>query len=271
MKFMTTFLVIICGYSMIFSIALAEESYGLLVIVKGQVQIAKSKAQPVVAKVGGKIFPQDTVITGKDSRAKIVMNDRNIINVLPETRLRIDSYISNLKEKNVRLSLIEGKVRTNVEQKYDDTDNRFEIKTPSAVAGVRGTQFMTGYQKSTDMTTVTTFHGEVIFRGLDAISNKMSDAVFVKKGETSENHEGNAPANPVKINPKDLKRIDTDTTVKKDDKRGDLQQGYIPKNDINQIIGIKDRNDNLLGDSAKNIINKPAKVNVIIEQPQPSP
>ncbi|MES2802123.1 MAG: hypothetical protein V4654_06495, partial [Bdellovibrionota bacterium] len=78
-----------------FSQAFAEEAYGLLMIVKGQVQVVKMKTQAVGAKVGSKVYPLDTIITGKDSRAKIVMSDRNIINVLPETKLRIDQYIND--------------------------------------------------------------------------------------------------------------------------------------------------------------------------------
>lgn len=249
-----------------FSQALAKETYGLLVIVKGQVQIAKIKTQPISAKVGSKVYPQDTIITGKDSRAKIVMSDRNIINVLPDTRLRIDQYINDSKEKNVRLSLFEGKVRTNVEQTYDNTENKFEIKTPSAVVGVRGTQFVTSYRKSNNVTGVTTFRGEVIFRGLDSLSNKLTEAVLVKRGETSENQDGKQPGSPVKISPTELKRIEGDTAVKKEEKNGDPQQVFIPKNDLSHIIAIQDRNDNLLGDSAKNIINKPANVNIIIER-----
>ncbi len=248
-----------------FSKALAEESYGLLMIVKGQVQVAKAKAPPAGAKVGSKVYPQDTIITGKDSRAKIVMSDRNIINVLPETKIRIDQYINDTKEKNVRLSLFEGKVRTNVEQKYDNNENKFEIKTPSAVVGVRGTQFLTSYQKSTNTTGVTTFRGEVIFRGYDKLSEKQTEAVLVKRGETSENSEGQKPGSPVKMSPTDLKRIEGDTAVKKDDK-GDQQLVVVPRNDISPITSVPYSNDNLLGDSAKNIINKPATVNIIIQQ-----
>ncbi len=244
--------------------ALAEDAYGLLMIVKGQVQVVKSKTQAVGAKVGSKVYPQDTIVTGKDSRAKIVMSDRNIINVLPDTKIRIDQYINDSKEKNVRLSLLQGKVRTNVEQKYDNNENRFEIKTPSAVVGVRGTQFITSYQKSTNMTIVTTFRGEVIFRGLDTKTEKLTEAVLVKRGETSENVEGQKPGSPVKISPAELKRIDGDTAVRKEEK--DQQIVLVPRNDITPISAIINRNDNLLGDSTKNIINKPAKVNIIIER-----
>lgn len=248
------------------SLASASEVYGLLMIVKGQVQVIKPKSAPISVKVGDRIYPQDTIMTGKDSRAKIVMSDRNIINVLPETRLRIDEYTAGLKDKNVRLSLINGKLRTNVEQKYDQADQKFEIKTPSAVIGVRGTQFMTSYSRATNATAVTTFRGEVMFRGFDARSNKASEPIIVKRGEKSESLDGAKPGTPVKISPLELRKIEGDTTVKKNDKPADLQQMPLPKNDIAPIVTIINRNDNLLSDSARNIINKPATVNIIIEQ-----
>lgn len=260
MKKLITILLVLGSVSQ----ALAEETYGLLMIVKGQVQIAKSKSQAVSAKVGSKVYPEDTITTGKDSRAKIVMSDRNIINVLPETKIRIDQYTNDAKEKNVRLSLIEGKIRTNVEQKYDINENKFEIKTPSAVVGVRGTQFLTSYRKSTNITGVTTFRGEVIFRGLDARSEKLTEAVLVKRGETSENVDNKKPGSPVKMSPSELKRVEGETAVRKEEK--DQQIVLVPRNDITPITAIPNTNDNLLGDSAKNIINKPAKVNIIIER-----
>lgn len=245
--------------------AIADETYGLIMIVKGTVHIVKNSEAPIEAKIGGKVYPLDTIITGKDSRAKIVMSDRNIINILPDTKLRIDQYVSSLKEKNVRLSLMQGKVRTNVEQKYDANNNKFEIKTPSAVAGVRGTQFITGYNKVTNTSEVTTLRGEVTFQGLDIKSNKLSESIIVKKGETSDNQDGRTPASPVKMSPAEINKIEKESSVSKNNDSTGIQQVSVPRNDIKQITQVNERNDNLLGDSAKNIINKPATVNIIVQ------
>ena len=195
----------------------AATSYGVLMIVKGSVKILKKDDTSTDAKISSKVYPEDTIVTGKDSRAKIVMSDRNIINVLPETKLRIDQYINNEKEKNVRLSLIQGKVRNNVEEKYDNSKNRFEIKTPTAVAGVRGTQFITSFDRITNKTEIVTLKGEVAFQGLDAKSNKLTEPVVVKKGETSQNQDaGAAPATPTRLNPVELKKAESDTVVRKE-------------------------------------------------------
>lgn len=244
--------------------ALAEDAYGLLMIVKGQVQIVKAKNEPLTGKVGVRVYPQDTIITAKNSMAKIVMSDRNIIHVFPETKVRIDQYINDSKEKNVRLSLFEGQIRNNIEQSYDNNENKFEIKTSSAIANVRGTQFLMSYRKATDTTGVTTLRGEVIFRGLDLRSEKLTEAVLVKRGQISESSEGQKPGSPVRMTPSELKRVDGEATVRKEQK--DQQIALMQRNDMTAISALAYRNDNLLGDSAKNIINKPAKVNIIIER-----
>ncbi|MFN3696226.1 MAG: FecR domain-containing protein [Pseudobdellovibrio sp.] len=256
----------------------ANEIYGLLMIVKGEVKITKSDNQTTDAKIGGKVFVQDTIVTGKDSRAKIVMSDRNIINVLPDTKLRISSYLNNGSEKNVRLDLIEGKVRNNVEQKYDNDKNKFEVVTPSAVAGVRGTQFITSFDKGTFKTAIITLKGEVSFRGIDLKTNAPTEAVVVKKGETSSLDQSSVqPEAPKKVPPVEFKRIENESVIKKESPNGadgsgrNANQPPPPKqsqvkNEIKQIISNIDTQDNAISDTKKQIINKPAKVKIEPQQ-----
>lgn len=244
----------------------AAGPYGVFLIVKGQVLVINNTDANIQVKIGSKIYPKQTIVTGKDSMAKIVMSDRNVIHILPESTLRIDQYVSELKEKNVRLSLLNGKIRTNIEQKYDNIENIFEIKTPSAVAGVRGTQFVTSYRQETNTTAVTTFRGEVMFRGVDAFSNKRTEAVFVKKGETSENKNGHQPGTPIKIQNVLLQQLDKETAVYKSTEHENKKLEVTFKNNINALLNLSQRNDNLLGDTSKNIIVKPARVNIIIKQ-----
>src|SRR5690606_34258508 len=104
------------------------------------------------------------VIAAKDARAKIVMVDKNILNISPETKITIEKYKfdSSKDEKNVSLNVLYGKVRSTVKQKYDGEKNTFNIKTPSAVAGVRGTDFLTGFNPITKTTKIVTFEGQVL-------------------------------------------------------------------------------------------------------------
>lgn len=195
--------------------AWAQSLHGVFMVVKGDVQILKEGAAPEKAKVGSKIHPGQTVATGADSRAKIVMSDRNVVNVSPDTKLLIEKYENDPKKgtKDVEMKLIEGKVRNNVEQKYDGEKSKFIIKTPTAVAGVRGTQFMTSFSPRTGMTQIVTMKGAVSFSSLGKNGLPVGPPVMVNKGETASAAAG-APPEPPKPMPKeDLQKVDSETTA----------------------------------------------------------
>lgn len=188
--------------------------YGVFMVVKGQVLIENVQSS-LEAKVNSKVQVGDTVVTANDSRAKIVMSDRNIINISPNTRLKIEKYTNSGDDKNVHLNLIEGKVRNNVEQKYDNKNSKFEVRTATAVAGVRGTQFVTSYDKATRVTEVITIKGQVLFQNIAAGKNvPVTEPVVVGKGEKSQAQDGASPAPPAKVPEKEFRQIDSETSVK---------------------------------------------------------
>ncbi|OFZ16916.1 MAG: hypothetical protein A2Z20_09395 [Bdellovibrionales bacterium RBG_16_40_8] len=164
----------------------AQSIHGILRVVKGDVRVIQnSSSQETKAKIGQKVFAKDTIIAGKDSRAKIVMVDNNELNVSPDTRIQIQNYEYKPSEdkKNVLLNVLYGKVRAKVNQKYDG-DNTFQVTTPSAVAGVRGTDFFTSFDKKTHETKVVTFEGRVAF-GQPGPNGQILNSVMVNMGQTS--------------------------------------------------------------------------------------
>lgn len=195
------------------SVANAQNVDGVLRVVKGDVQIKSAKTgQTVRARIGEKVFPKDVVITGKDSRAKIVMVDNNEINVSPDSQIEIQHYEfdPNAGKKDVLLNVIYGKVRAKVEQKYDGKTSKFQVKTPSAVAGVRGTDFMTSYNKVDKSSQVITFRGAVEF-GLPGANGAIINPVSVTPGKTANSVAGAAPSAPTNMSKSDLAKMDNDT------------------------------------------------------------
>ena len=83
--------------------------YGLFMVVKGDIKVTNSQNQTVAVKVGSKIMPGETVISGVDSRAKIVMSDRNVFNVSPSSKFQITGYENDAKTgtKNVQHNIID--------------------------------------------------------------------------------------------------------------------------------------------------------------------
>ena len=163
--------------------ASADEINGVMMIVKGDIKVTSAKEKKTSAgKVGTKVFPGDSITAGPDSRAKIVMSDKNVINLSPDTKITVEKYENDGKTKNVELNVSYGKVRASVEQKYDGEKSKFNIRTPSAVAGVRGTDFMTGYNAGTKATQIITFTGTVAV-GAPGPGGSIVNPVFVQPGQ----------------------------------------------------------------------------------------
>ena len=122
--------------SQLFSAYAYANVHGVMMVVKGDVVVLSKDGKSEKAKVGKKVFAGDTITAGADSRAKIVMTDKNVINISPESQFKIEKYEYDAAKDNkqVSLSVEYGKVRANVEQKYDGEKNKFHIKTPTAVA-----------------------------------------------------------------------------------------------------------------------------------------
>ena len=168
------------------SFAYAQAVNGNFTVVTGHVQVKSAATGRVMnAKLGERVYPEDTVMTGNKSQAKIVMGDGNIINVMPDSRFEVEvyQYKPQQNKKNVLLRIVYGKIRATVQQKYFGA-NKFRVYTPSAVVGVRGTDFIVSYNTSTHVSTIITFRGRVEFGHLNSAGH-FTHPVFVNAGEMS--------------------------------------------------------------------------------------
>ncbi len=184
--------------------ALAVEAAGLFMSAKGDVKVTRN-GQADAAKVGMKFYIGDVVTTGTDSRAKITLKDRTNIFVSPNSTFTLDKFETG-KVKNVELNLKEGKIRNEVNTKYEGK-NQFLIKTPTAVAGVRGTDFVTSFDVPTQVTEVVTLKGSV---ALDAFG---AGKVTIDAGQTSSVKASQAPLPPQPVAPEKLNEVQKDFSV----------------------------------------------------------
>jgi hypothetical protein len=196
--------------------SLAAEVHGILRVVKGDVKIVSSDGKSKKAKIGLKVFPSEKIITAADSRAKVVMVDNNEINVSPSSEVVIQRYEFNPDEnkKDVLLNVIYGKVRSKVNQKYDGANNKFRVQTPSAVAGVRGTDFFTSYNQNTKTSSVVTFEGEVMY-GMPGKDGGIKNPVSVRAGQMASNAPGKSPDAPKPVPKSELANLDKDSDAEK--------------------------------------------------------
>ncbi|MGE4132357.1 MAG: FecR domain-containing protein [Bdellovibrionales bacterium] len=246
------------------SMANAQNVHGVLRVVKGNVQIKSAKTgQTERARIGAKVFPKDTIITAKDARAKIVMVDNNEINVSPESQIEIQNYEYDpaAGKKDVLLNVIYGKVRSKVEQKYDGKTSKFQIKTPAAVAGVRGTDFICGHSLASGLSNVVTFHGQVAF-GVPGPGGAIMNPVLVNPGLQANIGTDGKVSPPAPVPPGMLARMDADSKAdgpkpsgesrqpSGDNKGGDKNKGEKKEGDKNGEKKPDAKGDNKGGDKA---------------------
>lgn len=199
--------------------AQANAACGVLKVSKGDVKIASGGTKASApAPEGTKICSGDTIIAGVDSRAKIVMEDGNQLNISPKSKIIIENYEFKPAEnkKKVLLNVLSGKVRaTTTPNMYADKAkngeaNSFQVKTKSAVAGVRGTDFLTGYNPSTRKAEVVTFSGKVEV-GQPGPGGQILNSVHVTPGQKTEVAFGKPPAPPKAIPRQQFQQMNEET------------------------------------------------------------
>jgi len=136
-------LVVMCGLILFTAVtALAAEAVGKISSLSGRVDLLRGGRLPAVAaKVGDMVYVRDFVRTKSNARAEIRFSDGNVIRVAPRSRLDISEYAVKRDRRSFRLS--RGRVEAVVSKQTagSRTPRRFEITTPNAVAGVRGTWY----------------------------------------------------------------------------------------------------------------------------------
>lgn len=205
---------------LIFSGSAYAETYGTLMVVKGEVKVTSSKNKSAgLAKVGLKVFEGDEILSGADGRAKVVMSDRNVLNISPNSKIKISKYENDGQAKNVEIQVDYGKVRASVNQKYDGEKNKFNVKTPTAVAGVRGTDFLTSYDLKTKAASFVTFEGSVAVGNLGA-GGAIMNPVYVNPGQQTEAKAGSPPEPPKAVPPETMKQMNESSKAESKESAG---------------------------------------------------
>jgi len=109
---------------------------------EGDVTLVR-QARTIEAEPGLALFQGDTLRTGRDGLAIIKLARGAEIKVRENTSLDLDGL-----EANVSLTLRAGGVFSKVDKLLG---SRYTIRTESAVAGVRGTEFFVAYGRTIDL------------------------------------------------------------------------------------------------------------------------
>jgi len=122
--------------------AFAREA-GRIKVSKGDVQIERN-GKLMAAPVGAVIDVADTVKTGADGSVGITFHDNSLLSAGPHSELVIERFVFDstthqgefdTRLKKGTLAVVSGKI-------VKQSPEAMRIKTPAAIMGVRGTEFI---------------------------------------------------------------------------------------------------------------------------------
>lgn len=121
---------------------------------KGAVSVSR-KGKSLKARVGLYLYQGDKVKTGRGSRAEIKFFDGSVVRMAPFTVLALKNIQSGKKRK---ISLLHTAGR--IWNKVSKAEKTYQVKTPQALAGVKGTVFRTDIEEG-DKTRLRVYEGVV--------------------------------------------------------------------------------------------------------------
>lgn len=140
------------------------------VTARGEVEVIRNNAATKL-EPGATLAQGDEIRTGKDGYVTLRLADGSVLRLPAESRIVVQNAEKLRDTEAVRsvFKLISGRVESLV-AKFRDSGNRFEVTTPQAVTGVRGTDFRVAVDA--DNTTSEVLEGKVDFSGAGAAAGK---------------------------------------------------------------------------------------------------
>ncbi len=233
---------------------------GYLTALQGRVDVLGPKevrAHP--ARKGQELHPGDIVRTKSDGRAEIVFSDNSRVTLAPNTRLAISQYVvEDGRRKNGVLYLFRGTIRSVVSKSRTilrvifSHEPDFKVRTPTAVVGVKGTDFFVYHR-----------HGSTGIAVAEGLVEAYNPAVSGEVAEISAGYSttvdwNRPPRRPRHISKIELKRFlkhtkiiqaklnhNEDLSKEKDDEQGGANGALTTPtdDDVEQIAGLDDLDD----------------------------
>jgi hypothetical protein len=135
--------------------------------VKGTIDVLKKGSLPsFAAKAGDSLSTGDIVRTKSDSVAEVLFKDGSLLKIAQRSRIDIGVYYGDMDKNLAVVKLSRGKVEAVVPKPGEKLalkggERQFEIHTPNAVAGVRGTSWWESYSPELNTTDVAVSEDDV--------------------------------------------------------------------------------------------------------------
>ena len=197
--------------------------------VTGTVEICKAgQVEYAPAETGTLLEAGDKIKTRDDSSAEIAFdeNEKNTV------RLEADSSAAMLLQEEEKIDLLEGRVFSSIEDL--PAGSAFQIRTPTAIAGVRGTDWETAIEE--EGTVVEALEGQPFVQGIDKEGKLMKEKVFIMPGYRARVQRFQAPSGIMEEVPQEKIRKWKDL---KNEIRGRAKDAIIRRKELRNLRGIE--------------------------------
>ena len=202
------------------ALGVRAEEVGAVAEIEGQAEVMRAGAAEWVAlKPGDAVQLGDQVRTPAGSKLKLLFRDDSVLTLAPNSHLKVDESVVGTAPVS-SFSLFMGAIRAVVTDRYGAQGARFEVETPTAVAGVRGTGFITAYDATRDETTVLGLFDTTGVRS--KIDPGGAREVRVGPGQMTTVGRGSYPVRPM-VTPENTLRSFTGSTEVRGGKQGGAQ------------------------------------------------
>jgi len=96
--------------------------------------VVAQQSRPVV--IGDKVFENEIIRTGPNSKGQLLFRDETALTIGPDSEITLDKFVYNAQGNTISLNATKGVFRF---ISGSAPKQAYEIKTPSATVGVRGT------------------------------------------------------------------------------------------------------------------------------------
>ncbi|TGL92467.1 iron dicitrate transport regulator FecR [Leptospira congkakensis] len=122
----------------------AQESNVVVAFVKGDVVVIRESGQ-VKPNLGDVLTSKDTIVTGQNGSVEILVGEDGVLKLNKNTSLSVSqAFAANDGSRETEVNMQYGKLVT-VLRKERKTES-FSVVTPTSIAGVRGTIFLTNVE-----------------------------------------------------------------------------------------------------------------------------
>ncbi len=207
-----SFLALIAAVSLVAVPATAAESVGRVIALDGNPKVERASGGVIQLQKEDPVHLGDVVRTG-NGKVKIMFEDGSLMTLAENTGLKITEFLyePQKQERSSMFDLLGGKIKTLVGSLFSSEPD-FKVRTPTAVAGVRGTHFRVDFDGDTD---VVVFSGQVDVQDGAGNTFSLSAGGFVNAGNSG------FSGDPVQLSPEELSQKENEVEIRLQDMLND--------------------------------------------------